>query len=139
MVSEGATGHAESVRITYDPSQVSYGRLLKIFFSVAHDPTQLNRQGPDTGTHYRSVIFYTNEEQKRIAEGYIRQLNQAKVFRKQIVTQVGALNSFYPAEAYHQDYIAKHPDQPYVVLNDLPKVENLRKYFSDLYVARSLK
>ncbi len=136
MVSTGDTGHAESVRITYDPSQISYGQLLKVFFSVAHDPTQLNRQGPDTGTQYRSVIFYSNEEQKRIAQGYIDQLNQAKVFESPIVTQVVALDSFYKAEAYHQDYAARHPNEPYIRFHDLPKVENLRKEFPDLYVKK---
>ena len=139
MVSAGRTGHAEAVRITYDPSQITYGRLLKIFFSVAHDPTQLNRQGPDVGTHYRSAIFYADAEQKRIAESYINQLNEAKVYGRQIVTQVAALNSFHQAEAYHQDYAALHPDQPYIVHHDLPKVENLRKQFPDLYVGRSSK
>jgi peptide-methionine (S)-S-oxide reductase len=134
-VSTGETGHAESVRIIYDPSQVSYGRLLKVFFSVAHDPTELNRQGPDSGTQYRSAIFYGNEEQKRIAEAYIDQLNKAKVFRGRIVTKVTALQSFYEAESYHQDYLANHPDEPYIVINDLPKVENLRKLLPGLYKA----
>jgi peptide-methionine (S)-S-oxide reductase len=132
-VGTGETGHAESVRITYDPSQISYGQLLKVFFAVAHDPTQLNRQGPDTGTQYRSAIFYTNEEQKRIAEAYIKQLNRAKVFPRRIVTQVTALQSFNEAEAYHQDYLINHPDQPYIVINDFPKVENLRKQLPRLY------
>lgn len=136
MVSTGQTGHAESVQITYDPSKVSYGQLLKVFFSVAHDPTQLNRQGPDTGTQYRSAIFYTNEEQKRIAEAYVNQLNQAKVFEVLIVTQIAPLNSFYKAEAYHQDYAVHHPDDRYIVVNDLPKVANLRKQLPGLYVAR---
>ncbi|MFP5263048.1 MAG: peptide-methionine (S)-S-oxide reductase MsrA [Blastocatellia bacterium] len=136
MVGTGKTGHAESVQITYDPSQISYGQLLKVFFSVAHDPTQLNRQGPDTGTQYRSAIFYSNEEQKRIAQAYIDQLNQAKVFDQPIVTQVVALNSFYKAEAYHQDYAFHHPNQPYIVMHDLPKIENLRKQFPDLYVPK---
>jgi peptide-methionine (S)-S-oxide reductase len=135
-VSTGRTGHAESVRITYDPSQVTYGQLLKVFFSVAHDPTELNRQGPDSGTQYRSAIFYSNEEQKRIAQAYVAQLNQAKSFDRPIVTQVVALKGFYQAEAYHQDYAAHHPDEPYIVFNDLPKVENLRKQFPTLYVAR---
>lgn len=139
LVSAGETGHAESVRITYDPSQITYGRILKIFFSVAHDPTQFNRQGPDTGTHYRSAIFYADEEQKRVAQAYIKQLDEAKVFGGRIVTQVSALDSFYQAEAYHQDYAARHPDQPYIVHHDLPKVENLRKVFPDLYVTRSPK
>lgn len=135
-VSTGQTGHAESVRITYDPSQISYGQLLKVFFSVAHDPTELNRQGPDTGTQYRSAIFYSNEEQKRIAKAYIDQLNNAKVFTKPIVTQVASLDSFHEAEGYHQDYLAKHPDEPYIVINDLPKVENLRKHLPGLYKAK---
>jgi len=135
-VSDGETGHAEVVRITYDPSQISYGQLLKVFFSVAHDPTELNRQGPDTGTQYRSAIFYTGEEQKRVAEAYISQLNQEKVFKRPIVTQVTPLNSFYTAEAYHQDYLAHHPDNPYIVIHDMPKIENLRKQFADIYVAK---
>ncbi len=135
MVSEGNTGHAESVRITYDPSQVSYGQLLKVFFAVAHDPTELNRQGPDTGTQYRSAIFYADEEQKRIAQAYVEQLNKARVFPRTIVTQVVALKAFYAAEAYHQDYAMNHPDEPYIAINDLPKVENLRKQLSDLYVS----
>ena len=132
-VGTGETGHAESVQITYDPSQVSYGQLLKVFFSVAHDPTELNRQGPDTGTQYRSAIFYANDEQKRIAQAYIEQLNRAKVFSRPIVTQVAALKSFSEAEAYHQDYLANHPDEPYIVINDTPKVENLRKQLPGLY------
>jgi peptide-methionine (S)-S-oxide reductase len=135
-VSTGKTGHAEAVQITFDPSQVSYGQLLKVFFSVAHDPTELNRQGPDTGTQYRSAIFYTNEDQKRIAQAYIAQLNQAKVFPRPIVTQVGPLEAFYEAESYHQDYLVHHPDQPYIVVNDLPKVENLRKQLPELYKAK---
>lgn len=135
-VGAGETGHAESVRITYDPSKITYGQLLKVFFSVAHDPTELNRQGPDTGTQYRSAIFYSNEEQKRIALAYIEQLNKAKVFARPIVTEVAALKAFYEAEAYHQDYATHHPDQPYIVVHDLPKVANLRKQFPDLYVSR---
>ncbi len=135
-VSTGKTGHAESVLITYDPSQISYGQLLKVFFSVAHDPTELNRQGPDTGTQYRSAIFYSNEEQKRIAQAYIDQLNKAKVFARPIVTQVGPLESFHEAEGYHQDYLAQHPDEPYIVINDLPKVENLRTQLPALYKAK---
>jgi len=131
-VGTGETGHAESVKITYDPSQISYGQLLKVFFSVAHDPTELNRQGPDTGTQYRSAIFYANEEQKHIAQAYIEQLNRAKVFGRPIVTQVTALQSFTEAEAYHQDYLIHHPDEPYIVINDLPKVENLRKQLPGL-------
>jgi peptide-methionine (S)-S-oxide reductase len=136
IVSEGETGHAESVRITYDPSQITYGQLLKVFFAVAHNPTELNRQGPDTGTQYRSAIFYSNEEQKRIALAYINQLNQVKAFDRPIVTEVSALNSFYEAEAYHQDYAAHHPDNAYIVVNDLPKVANLQKQFPNLYIAR---
>ena len=135
-VSSGTSGHAESVRITYDPSQVSYGQLLKVFFSVAHDPTELNRQGPDVGTQYRSAIFVANDLQKRIAQAYIDQINQAKVFRRTIVTQVSPLKAFYKAEAYHQDYLVHHPTQPYIVINDLPKVDNLRKQFPDMYVKK---
>jgi peptide-methionine (S)-S-oxide reductase len=133
VVSSGETGHAESVKIIYDPSQVSFGQLLKVFFSVAHDPTELNRQGPDSGTQYRSAIFYGNESQRRIALAYIDQLNQAKVFPRPIVTQVVALSGFYPAEDYHQDYARKHPNNPYIVFNDLPKVEHLRQELPDLY------
>src|SRR5882762_2876064 len=135
-VSTGKTGHAEAVQITFDPSQVSFGQLLKVFFAVAHDPTELNRQGPDTGTQYRSAIFYANEDQKRIAQAYIDQLNQAKVFRRPIVTQVIPLNAFYEAEGYHQDYLVHHPNEPYIVINDLPKVENLRKQLPELYKAK---
>ena len=133
IVSTGETGHAESVQIVYDPSQITYGELLHVFFSVAHDPTQLNRQGPDTGTQYRSSIFYGNDEQKRIAEAYIAQLDQAKIFPRRIVTQVVPLKAFYPAEAYHQNYATLHPNQPYIVYNDAPKVEHLRQQFPDLY------
>ena len=136
MVSTGKTGHAEAVRITYDPSQITYDQLLKVFFSVAHDPTELNRQGPDTGTHYRSAIFYANEEQKRIAQASIDQLNQAKVFARPVVTQVVPLDSFYKAEAYHQDFAARNPDHGYIVRHDLPKVENLRRQFPELFVSR---
>ena len=132
-VSSGTTGHAESVLITYDPSQITYGQLLKVFFSVAHNPTELNRQGPDRGTQYRSAIFYANEEQKRIAEAYIKQLDRVKVFNQPIVTQVAPLEAFHDAEAYHQDYLAQHPDEPYIVINDLPKVENLKKQIPELY------
>jgi peptide-methionine (S)-S-oxide reductase len=132
-VSTGETGHAESVQIVYDPSQITYGELLRVFFSVAHDPTQLNRQGPDQGTQYRSSIFYSSDEQKRIAEAYIAQLNKAGVFPRRIVTQVVPLQAFYPAEAYHQNYAALHPYQPYIVYNDAPKVEHLRQEFPDLY------
>jgi peptide-methionine (S)-S-oxide reductase len=136
IVSTGETGHAESVQIVYDPSQITYGELLRVFFSVAHDPTQLNRQGPDQGTQYRSSIFYSNEEQKRIAETYIAQLDQAKIFSRPIVTKVVPLQAFYPAEAYHQNYAALHPNQPYIVFNDAPKVENLRQQFPDLYTGK---
>jgi peptide-methionine (S)-S-oxide reductase len=136
IVSTGETGHAESVQIVYDPSQITYGELLRVFFSVAHDPTQLNRQGPDEGTQYRSSIFYGNDEQKRIAEAYIAQLDQAKVFPRPIVTKVVVLQSFYPAEAYHQNYAALHPNQPYIVYNDAPKVEHLRQEFPDLYTGK---
>ncbi len=132
-VSSGRTGHAESVHITYDPSQVTYGRLLKVFFAVAHDPTELNRQGPDTGTQYRSAIFYANDEQKKIAEGYIAQLDQAKVFPSKIVTQVTPLKKFYEAEGYHQNYLMNHPNEPYIVYNDMPKLEALRKDLPELW------
>jgi len=132
-VSTGRTGHAESVEITFDPAQITYGQLLKVFFSVAHDPTQLNRQGPDFGTQYRSVIFYANEEQKRIAGSYISQLQQAQSFRRPIVTQVVPLKAFYAAESYHQNYAALHPNNPYIAFNDAPKVDRLRKQFPDLY------
>ena len=132
-VSNGHTGHAESVKITYDPSQITYGQLLRVFFSVAHDPTELNRQGPDTGTQYRSSIFYGNDEQKRIAEAYIAQLERAKIFPRPIVTQVVPMKGFYPAEAYHQDYAAHHPDNPYIVYNDAPKVAHLQQQFPELY------
>jgi peptide-methionine (S)-S-oxide reductase len=133
QVSTGETGHAESVKITFDPAQISYGQLLKVFFSVALDPTQLNRQGPDTGTQYRSIIFYANDEQKHIAEAYIAQLEQAKSFPGPIVTQVVPLSKFYDAEAYHQDYATLHPDDPYIARNDAPKVEHLREQFPALY------
>jgi peptide-methionine (S)-S-oxide reductase len=123
------------VQVTYDPAQVSYGELLRIFFSVAHDPTQLNRQGPDHGTQYRSAIFVTGEEQKRVAQAYIDQLGQAKVFGRPIVTEVTALPAFYPAEAYHQNYLALHPTQPYIVINDMPKLTALKQQFPDRYVA----
>jgi len=136
VVSTGETGHAESVQIVYDSSQITYGELLRVFFSVAHDPTQLNRQGPDEGTQYRSSIFYVNDEQKRIAEAYIAQLDQAKIFPRRIVTQVVPLKGFYPAEAYHQNYATLHPNQPYIVYNDAPKVEHLREQFPDLYTGK---
>ena len=136
LVSTGEIGHAESVQITYDPSRITYGQLLRVFFSVAHDPTQLNRQGPDSGTQYRSSIFYGTEEQKRIAEAYIAQLDKARVFQRPIVTQVVPLKGFYPAEAYHQDYAALHPNNPYIVYNDAPKVAHLREQFPDLYTGK---
>jgi peptide-methionine (S)-S-oxide reductase len=133
-VCSGRTGHAEAVQVVYDPSQISYGRILKVFFSVAHDPTELNRQGPDVGTQYRSAIFYTSDEQKQIAQAYIIQLDQAKIFPKAIATQIVPLVAFYPAEDYHQGYADNHPENMYIVMNDLPKVENLHKQFPDLYV-----
>lgn len=135
-VSSGSTGHAESVQIVYDPSQVTYGELLRVFFSVAHDPTELNRQGPDEGTQYRSVIFYNSDEQKKIAEAYIAQLDGAKVYSRKIVTQVVPLKAFYPAEDYHQNYATLHPNAPYIVYNDAPKVANLRKDFPDLWTGK---
>jgi peptide-methionine (S)-S-oxide reductase len=134
MVSTGTTGHAESVQIKYDPKKISYGKILQIFFSVGHDPTQMNRQGPDSGTQYRSAIFTTSDEQKRVAEAYIAQLNAAKVFSGPIVTKVGPLDGFFQAEAYHQDYLTLHPNQPYIAYNDLPKIENLKKIFAENYI-----
>jgi len=128
----GRTGHAEAIEITYDPSKISYGQLLKIFFSVAHDPTQLNRQGHDVGTQYRSAIFYSNPEQKQIAEAYIKQLDQAKVFRSPIVTEVTPLKAFYPAEGYHQNYCSRNPQNPYVANVAEPKVEKTREHFPEL-------
>lgn len=136
QVSSGMTGHAESVQVTYDPSQVTYGQLLKVFFSVAHDPTQLNRQGPDTGTQYRSAIFYANADQQRVAQAYIEQLKQAKSFRRPIVTQVAPLKIFYAAEAYHQNYLVQHPDEPYIVINDMPKLAALKAELPQLYAPR---
>ena len=135
-VHSGRTGHAESVEITYDPSQITYGQLLKIFFSVAHDPTELNRQGPDEGTEYRSVIFFADEDQRKIAQAYIDQLNEGKIFKHRVVTQITPLNGFYRAEDYHQDYVVKHPDDPYVSFNDLPKLSSLRKQFPGLYTGK---
>jgi peptide-methionine (S)-S-oxide reductase len=135
-VSTGTTGHAESVQINYDPKKISYGKILQIFFSVAHDPTQLNHQDPDSGTQYRSAIFTTSDEQKKVADAYIAQLNAAKVYRKPIVTKVGPLEGFYPAEAYHQDYLTLHPDAPYIAYNDIPKVENLKKLFAENYIEK---
>ena len=136
LVGSGNTGHAESVKITYDASQITYGQLLRVFFSVAHDPTELNRQGPDTGSQYRSSIFYGSDEQKRIAEAYIAQLDQAKIFPHPIVTQVVPLKGFYPAEGYHQNYATLHPGDPYIVFNDAPKVAHLRQQFPDLYTGK---
>jgi len=136
VVSTGTTGHAESVQIKYDPKKISYGKILQIFFSVAHDPTQLNRQGPDSGTQYRSAIFTTSDEQKKVADAYIAQLNAAKVYNKPIVTKVGPLEGFFPAEAYHQDYLTLHPSQPYIAYNDLPKIENLKKIFAENYIEK---
>jgi peptide-methionine (S)-S-oxide reductase len=136
LVSRGTTGHAESVQVTYDPSRVSYSQLLQVFFAVAHDPTQLNRQGPDVGTQYRSAIFYATPNQKEGAQAYIDQLTAGKVFPRPIVTQVAPLTGFYPAEAYHQDYLNRHPDEPYIVYNDWPKIVSLQKQFPGLYAER---
>ena len=136
MVSTGSTGHAEAVEVKYDPQKISYGKILQIFFSVVHDPTQLNRQGPDSGTQYRSAIFTTSDEQKKVTDAYIAQLNAAKVYGKPIVTKVGALAAFYPAEGYHQDYLTLHPTQPYIAYNDIPKVENLKKIFAENYIEK---
>jgi peptide-methionine (S)-S-oxide reductase len=132
VVSSGTTGHAESVRITYDPTKISYGQLLKVFFAVAHDPTLLNRQGPDEGPQYRSAIFFNSPDQKSVAEAYIAQLNDAKVFRRRIVTTVATLDGFYPAEPEHQDFIRRNPYNPYVLANDRPKLEHLDKEFPEL-------
>jgi len=136
QVSTGTTGHAESVEIKYDPKTISYGKILQIFFSVVHNPTELNRQGPDSGTQYRSAIFTTSDEQNKVAEAYIAQLNAAKVYGRPIVTKVSALQGFFPAEAYHQDYLTLHPNQPYIAYNDLPKVENLKKLFAANYIEK---
>jgi peptide-methionine (S)-S-oxide reductase len=136
QVSTGTTGHAESVQIKFDPKKISYGKILQIFFSVAHDPTQLNRQGPDSGTQYRSAIFTTSDDQKKVAEAYIAQLNAAKVYPKPIVTKISSLQGFFPAEAYHQDYLTLHPNQPYIAYNDLPKVESLKKIFAENYTEK---
>jgi peptide-methionine (S)-S-oxide reductase len=137
-VSGGDTGHAESVQIVYDPAQVTYGQILQVFFSVAHDPTQLNRQGPDTGTQYRSAIFFADESQQKIARAYISQLEAAKLFPRAIVTKVDPLNGFFAAEAYHQDYLLNHPSQPYIVFNDLPKVRNFQSMLPALYNPRAV-
>jgi peptide-methionine (S)-S-oxide reductase len=133
MVGGGRTGHAESVAVTFDPQQISYGKILQIYFSVAHNPTELNRQGPDVGTQYRTAIFYANDEQKKIANTYIAQLDKARVFPQPIVTQLEALHGFYPAEDYHQDFAVLHPSHPYIVFNDLPKVDNLKRLFASEY------
>ncbi len=135
-VSSGTTGHAESVQITFDPARVSYGELLQIFFAVVHDPTQLNRQGPDVGTQYRSAISFTDDTQKNIAKAYIAQLSQSGAFRRPIVTRVDRLKGFYPAEGYHQDYLVRNPSNPYIAFNDLPKIENLKRAFPDHYSDR---
>jgi peptide-methionine (S)-S-oxide reductase len=134
QVSSGTTGHAESVEIVYDPSKVTFGQLLKVFFSVAHDPTELNRQGPDWGTQYRSAIFYETPDEQRIAQAYVDQLTEAKAFSHPIVTQIVPFKAFYRAEDYHQDYLVFHPDNPYIMVNDLPKLTNLKKQFPDLFV-----
>jgi peptide-methionine (S)-S-oxide reductase len=136
LVSEGDTGHAESVQVTFDSTKVTYNQLLEVFFKVAHDPTELNRQGPDTGTQYRSAIFYADDTQQKAALDYIQSLSDAKAFTQPIVTEVTKLKAFYPAEAYHQNYLARHPDQPYIVVNDAPKVEDLKKRFPGLYTAK---
>lgn len=133
QVTSGDTGHAEAVRVIYDPAQISYGQLLRIFFSVAHDPTQLNRQGPDRGTQYRSAIFFNSARQQQTAQRYIEQLTAAKFFPRPIVTQLLKLSAFYPAEEYHQDYMVHHPNQPYIVFHDSPKVAALKKHFASIY------
>jgi peptide-methionine (S)-S-oxide reductase len=138
LVSSGSTGHAESVRVVYDPAQVSYGELLQVFFRVAHDPTQLNRQGPDHGTQYRSAIFHRSAAQKKAAEGYVSELTGAKAYRDPIVTQIVPLKEFYPAEEYHQNYLERHPTQPYIVINDAPKLEHLQREFPALYRDKAL-
>jgi len=132
-VGTGTTGHAESVQIVFDPKEISYGEILRIYFSVVHDPTQLDRQGPDVGTQYRSAIFYADARQKRIAESYVAQLGSAHVFRNPIVTRIDPLKGFYPAEAYHQDFLILNPSYPYIVINDLPKIANLKRLFPDQY------
>jgi len=136
QVGSGRTGHAESVQIVFDPREISYGEILRIYFSVAHDPTELNRQGPDTGTQYRSVVFYADSSQQRIAQAYIAQLERTHVFTQPIVTRVDPLKAFYPAEAYHQDFLNRHPDHPYIVFNDAPKIASLKKLFPQIYRAQ---
>jgi len=138
-VSSGMTGHAESVEVKFDPSQVTYGELLRVFMSVAHDPTELNRQGPDVGTQYRSAIYFVNDDQKKVAQAYVAQLDGAKAYPKKIVTELAPLATFYAAEAYHQDYLARHPTQPYIVYNDLPKLEALKKEYPALVRAQPLR
>lgn len=133
MVSGGNTGHAESVKVVFDPAQITYGQVLMVFFAVAHNPTELNKQGPDWGTQYRSAVFFSSDEQKKIAEAYIAQLEAAKLYPQKIVTQVVPLKAFYPAENYHQDYLKHHQDSPYIQINDLPKIANLKKQFPHLY------
>ena len=135
-VSSGSTDHAEAVEVRYDPERISFGQILKVFFSIAHDPTQLDRQGPDVGRQYRSAIFYADDEQKRVADAYIRQLDAAKVFDRPIVTEVVKLDRFYPGEDYHQDYAARHPLEPYILFNARPKVEKVKKYFGELLARR---
>jgi len=135
MIGTGRTGHAESVQITYDPRKISYARILQIYFSAAHDPTELNRQGPDIGTQYRSAIFPANDEQAKVAKAYIAQLNQAKVFDAAIVTKIEPDRPFYPAEGYHQDFLTKNPGHPYIVINDLPKIESLKRLYPAFYRA----
>jgi peptide-methionine (S)-S-oxide reductase len=138
VVSSGSTGHAESVQITYDPQQVTYGQILQVYFSVAHNPTQLNRQGPDVGTQYRSAIFYANDAQKKVAESYIAQLGKTGVYGGPIVTQLSPLQGFYPAEGYHQDYLLLNPTNPYIVYNDLPKIRNFQRLLPVLYQAKAV-
>ena len=137
-VSTGTTGHAESVRVTFNPQKISYGKLLQIYFSVAHDPTELNYQGPDQGTQYRSAVFPLNAEQARVAKAYIDQLNQAKVFPSPVVTRIEPGKTFYPAEGYHQNYLTLHPDNPYIAINDLPKIEDLKRMFPDAYLPSAI-
>jgi peptide-methionine (S)-S-oxide reductase len=135
-VCSGRTGHAEAVQVVFDPSQISFGQILKVFFSVAHDPTELNRQGPDVGTQYRSAIFHVSEDQKRISEAFVKQIDGAKIFAKPIATQIVPLDAFYPAEEYHQGYADLHPENMYIVINDYPKVENLKKKFPQMFVEK---
>lgn len=138
QVSSGATGHAEAVLVVYDPAQISYDQLLQIFFAVAHDPTQLDRQGPDVGTQYRSAVFYRNAAQRQATEAYLAKIRKAGLYRGAIVTEVTPLSAFHAAEAYHQDYLVRHPTQPYIVINDAPKLEHLRRQFPALYRERGV-